>query len=74
MITKTTKTDTNTQIESTNLVKSTKNTHIKTLQLLIVLVLLVFSFYAGKTSMSKQIYGLNDRIDQLEIQMNELQQ
>lgn len=74
MTNKTTQIDINTQTEHNNLIKYTKNTHIKTLQLIIVLILLISSFYAGKTSMSKQIYTLIDRIDQLEIQINEMQQ
>lgn len=60
--------------ETTNSIKPITSTKIKAIQLIIVLVLLITSFYAGKISMSEQIYTLFDRIDQLESQMNEMQQ
>ena len=53
--------------------ENSKNTHIKVIQVIIVVILLISTFYTGKLSMSKQVYALYDRIDQLEVQINQIQ-
>lgn len=53
--------------------ENSKNTHIKVIQVIIVVILLISTFYIGKLSMSKQVYALYDRIDQLEVQINQIQ-
>ena len=42
---------------------------IKIIQIIIVIVLLIASFYAGKLSMSKQIYMFINYIEELEMQL-----
>lgn len=46
---------------------------IKIIQILIVIFLLISAFYLGRLSMLKQFYSLNERISQLEIQINQLE-
>lgn len=53
--------------------ENSKNTHIKVIQVIIVVILFISAFYIGKLSMSKQVYALYDRIDQLEVQINQIQ-
>ena len=43
------------------------------IQLIIVVILLISAFYLGKLSMSKQVYALYDRVNQLETQINQIQ-
>ena len=50
-----------------------KNTHIKIIQIIIVIILLISAFYIGKLSMAKQIHALNSRVNQLEVEINEIQ-
>lgn len=50
-----------------------KNTHIKIIQIIIVIILLISAFYIGKLSMAKQIHTLNSRVNQLEVEINEIQ-
>jgi len=44
---------------------------IKIIQILIVIFLIISAFFLGKLSMTKQLNNLNERIDQLEIQINQ---
>ena len=44
---------------------------IKIIQILIVIFLIISAFFLGKLSMAKQLNNLNERIDQLEIQINQ---
>ena len=46
---------------------------IKAIQLTTVVILLVAAFYLGKISMIKQISGSYDRINQLEMQIDQIQ-
>lgn len=46
---------------------------IKAIQLTTVVILLVAAFYLGKISMTKQISGSYDRINQLEMQIDQIQ-
>lgn len=53
-------------------IDNTRNTHIKAIQVIIVVILLISAFYIGKLSMAKQIYALNSRVNQLETQINQI--
>jgi len=46
----------------------------KIFQLTIVIILLISAFLAGKLSMKDDFYELYDRIDQLEIQINQMEE
>lgn len=50
-----------------------QNTHIKVIQVIIVVILIISAFYMGKLSMAKEIYALNSRVNQLEAQINQIQ-
>lgn len=45
---------------------------IKIFQLTIVIILLISAFFAGKLSMKDDFYELYNRIDQLELQINQM--
>ena len=52
-------------------IKAIKPIHL--IQLIIVTILLISAFYLGKLSMSKQVYALYDRVNQLEAQITQIQ-
>lgn len=53
--------------------ENSKNIQIKIIQIIIVIILLISAFYIGKLSMAKQIHALNSRVNQLEVEINEIQ-
>ena len=53
--------------------KTSLSKRIKAIQLITVVILLIAAFYLGKISMIKQISGSYDRINQLEMQIDQIQ-
>lgn len=53
-------------------IDNARNTHIKAIQVIIIVILLISAFYIGKLSMAKQIYVLSSRVNQLETQIDQI--